>query len=269
MKVRKISLRKMLFIILLTVFIAGDAILGFALYYKTKKMLIDGIKDDARDIVVCAAHIIDVDAFDRVHKEGEDFDNIYAQLEEFCDYVGIEYVFTLREVSGHVEYVVDTDPDPGAVGEIYQYTAAMRKAFAGEVAVDAEPYTDRWGTFIGAYCPITKDGEVIGVAAIDVSVESVQAQTRQLAILIIVICIIVLAVLIIALLLMVKNFTKIFEDLDSEIRELSEDNDDLSKRIELQSGDEFEVIAEHINQFIDKISKDATEITDDKQEAGT
>ena len=57
-----------------------------------------------------------------------------------------------------------------AIGEAYdEVTENMRLAFAGTASFDAEPYSDRWGTWVSAYVPMRdpKTGAVESILGVD------------------------------------------------------------------------------------------------------
>lgn len=55
-----------------------------------------------------------------------------------------------------------------AIGETYEPSAALLKAFEGRNIFDDVPYTDRWGTWVSAYSPLRdSSGKIIGVLGVD------------------------------------------------------------------------------------------------------
>ncbi len=56
-----------------------------------------------------------------------------------------------------------------AIGEAYDdHSPELLRAFAGEIAFQDRPYTDRWGTWVSAYAPLwTSGGRVDGVLGVD------------------------------------------------------------------------------------------------------
>jgi hypothetical protein len=55
------------------------------------------------------------------------------------------------------------------IGEVYpEVDEELNRAFLGEEVFDAEPYTDRWGTWVSAYAPMKDDsGRVYAVLGVD------------------------------------------------------------------------------------------------------
>lgn len=255
MKVRKISISSLIFVVLLIVFIVSDTVIGVVMYNQTNTMLLDRIRGNAQSTVACVAKSVDPDEFSSIAKSGDDsFKKVFDELNLYKLNADVEYVYTLKEENGVPMFVVDTDPDePGELNEEYEYTDAMKKAFSGEIAVDEVPYTDEWGDHISAYAPILKNNKVLGIAVIDLSATDISVQSRNVALKIVLICVFSLVILLITLLVIVAKLKKGFRTLDSKIRDMTDGSGDLTKKISIKSGDEFEVIANHVNSFIEEI----------------
>ena len=86
----------------------------------------------------------------------------------------IKYVYTMRNVGGHVEFIVDADygnsQDPGAaIGEEYTPAGQIMDGFEKPVA-DNEFTTDEWGTFLSGYAPVKDSkGDIIGLVGVDMT----------------------------------------------------------------------------------------------------
>ncbi len=88
-----------------------------------------------------------------------------------------------RDADGTVRLIVDSETDYDhdgrfagereqrtAIGEAYDASGMpnLEGAFEGRPGFDRRPYTDRWGAWVSAYCPIhDANGEVDGVLGVD------------------------------------------------------------------------------------------------------
>ncbi|MBQ7201448.1 MAG: methyl-accepting chemotaxis protein, partial [Eubacterium sp.] len=116
------------------------------------------------------------------------------------------------------------------------------------------PYTDDWGEHISSYSPVmAEDGSVVGLAVIDTSMDWVNEQTKSLMLTIILVCAIVLVVGLLVVIGIVLVMRKKFVVLNNKISDLHDGSGDLTKEVELKSGDEFEVIGDNVNAFIRQI----------------
>lgn len=53
------------------------------------------------------------------------------------------------------QFVVDADPEePAEIGEAYESYEELTKALSGTACTDAEPTSDKWGTYFSAYAPV-------------------------------------------------------------------------------------------------------------------
>ena len=99
--------------------------------------------------------------------------------------IGIEYPYTMRlNDKGEIYFIVDsTDDDPATFGEIYYDPGeALKTNFAtlNEPIVEADFYTDEWGTWLSAYAPIYRsDGKIDGVVGIDILADNILAKERK------------------------------------------------------------------------------------------
>lgn len=119
-----------------------------------------------------AAAKIDSDVFQKISaKSGEDeaFYKVHGNLSDFLADETISYIYTLRLVDDHMEFVVDADPEePGGIGEEYEVEPEVMEAYrSGTAMALEEPYTDAWGMLYSGYAPIQDEaGNTVGIVAV-------------------------------------------------------------------------------------------------------
>ena len=271
MKVRKISMATKIMIAVIVLLVASDVVLAAVIYNATKNTLMSQIKENAKNIATTVAAHIDGDAFDTIHEgdeEGsEEFDTIHDELTVFLDNIGVEYVYTVRiGDSGYAEFVVDSDPEePGLPGDEFGDDGEdVMTAMRGQTTVNEEPYTDEWGTHLSAYSPIyDSSGAVVGAAVVDTSMDWANEQIARVEERITIVSLIVLAAGILLMVLISRGIKASFKKLNDKVADLTEGDGDLTKRIELTSGDEFETIGENINALIEFIRNIMLNISQD------
>lgn len=104
----------------------------------------------------------------------------------------IIYVYTIRQTPVGWEFVLDPTPpgdhDSDGVQDrsnlLDPYSAmtdtGVRAYSSGEVLVESEPESDKWGSFFSGYAPIrAQDGSVIGLAGVDISQTVLEAHYRE------------------------------------------------------------------------------------------
>ena len=130
----------------------------------------------------------------------------------------------------------------------------------GGPSVTEDPFTDEWGTFYSGYAPITQDGKVLGIVAVDYEASSIQTSLNSLIrnILLAVGAAILFAAL--AALLVAVRMRRNFIKVNDKILEVASDDGDLTKVLNITSGDELEVIGNSLNRLLEKTGNTIREI---------
>ena len=253
MKTRKVSIASQLFIFITGAAIVVALIVGIVAYFTMGTFLKQKNMDDVLEIAVIAAENIDERTFSQA-VEGDP--KALAELEDslafFLEGDSIAYIYTMMPLDDdYFQYVVDTDPEnPEPYGAEYEAEDAMFDTMRGIPSVTPEPVTDEWGTFYSGYAPISYHGEVLGFVGVDYEATSIQTSLNSLIlnVFIAVIISIILAVLL-ALAISVRmsrNFIKV----NNKILEVASDDGDLTKVLEINSGDELEIIGNNLNKLL-------------------
>ena len=195
--------------------------------YRARNGIRKAIQQRMLDIANCAAGSVSGDVLESIDSEeaigSAKYNNVYNTLTIFRDNVELEYVYVIREDgNGGFIFILDTDPvSPAGYGDVAENTAARMSAANGFASVDEIPYTDEWGEFYSAYGPVYNSfGRVVGIVAVDFSVEwfedQVSAQTRTTVIAYIIILIFTQLVAAMLSFLTVKPYVKAQGELIAE-----------------------------------------------------
>lgn len=272
MKVRKISIFNQLFIWLAILLLAGNVVLGFSAYGRSESALFGQIQGNAQNIAQCAAMNVSGDLLQGIEigEEGtEDYNTIVEELALFRDNADIEYIYTLRQVGeNEFIFVVDSDlEEPAAIGDMCEETEALSVAFKEQITTaDDEPFSDEWGSHVSAYSPVYDGDIVVGAVGVDISANWIDEQMKDLRNLVIIVCVVTYVISLILLSLVMSKFKNGMKKLNDKVKELSRGSGDLTKEIDIASGDELEVIAGNMNAFIRQIRslvKDVAQSTED------
>ncbi|MBO5209618.1 MAG: HAMP domain-containing protein [Lachnospiraceae bacterium] len=248
----KITLTSMLIVLFISLLISGISISYM------KNYLLNVSRDYTKSVAETAAATIDGNQIAGIQagdEETEDYRIILEQLQAFLVNEDVEYIYTMRQVDGTVQFVVDADTEEGAsIGEEYETYDKIDIAFTGEITLDDEVTTDEWGSYYSAFAPIYDDnGAVVAIVGVDCSVDSINEKTQNMAkVLVIVEAISILVAFLISMFtgqLMAKNVLVI----NHKMEELAGNGGDLTQEIQINSGDEIESVANSFNAFIVKL----------------
>ncbi len=145
---------------------------GIVAYMTLRDNLMSQIQENTVVNAQIAAAKIDSDVFQKISaKSGEDeaFYMVHGNLSDFLADETISYIYTLRLVDDHMEFVVDADPEePGGIGEEYEVEPEVMEAYrSGTAMALEEPYTDAWGMLYSGYAPIQDEaGNTVGIVAV-------------------------------------------------------------------------------------------------------
>lgn len=256
MKTRKLSIRVKLTIVISLVSVIGFCLMGIITYSRTSKVLISQIKNDAMGLANVAASEIDGDMFASIESEDDEaYQIVYDSLDKYKLSETIQYIYSMKQVGDkQAVFVVDTDEeDPAELNEEYEWLEDFEPAFAGEVCADSDITTDEWGSYFSAYAPIMDGDQVVGIVGCDVSIESINKSLAVLRNLTIAMVIVFGAACIVAANLIGAVIGANLKRLNNKVKDLNSGDGDLTKKIDITSGDELEVIANGVNSFTDSI----------------
>lgn len=263
MKTKKLSIAAQLFLFILGSAIIVALIVGSVAYSNMGSFLQKKCKDDVMEIAVIAAENVDGAVFAKA-MEGDEASllSVKDSLSFFLVGESVTYVYTLMPKNAdYFQFVVDTDPDdPGEYAEDYEAQEAMFEAMQGRSSVTKDPFTDEWGTFYSGYAPILLDGKVLGIVAVDYEASSIQTSLSSLIrnILFAVGAALIFAVA--AALLVAVRMRRNFIKVNDKILEVASDDGDLTKVLNINSGDELEVIGNSLNRLLEKTANTVREI---------
>ncbi|MBO4910189.1 MAG: hypothetical protein J5476_13015 [Lachnospiraceae bacterium] len=258
MKVRRISISLQIFLINVIVLVAASAILGTVSIKQSSSAMETLIKQRMLDIANLAANHMDGDLLEALEdgdQETEEFESALEVLSVYRDNTNLEYIYCMEKSGSGFIFTVDADPeDPADWGDEVEVTDALIEAGNGHAGVDDEPYSDEWGNHYSAYSPVyTSDGKIAGVVGVDFSAEWYDQQVASHIRIVSFISLIIVVLSIVAIFILISRIKKSFSALNNKLCDIADGSGDLTKKIEISSGDEFEVIAGNMNTFIEQI----------------
>ena len=237
MKEFRTGVRTQVLIILSVFLILLNFIMGKIMMEYTQTSLRTQIHSRMLDTAASAASMIRGDDYEKITKNNADspeYRHVKQVLEIFTVHTTLEYVYGLRRLDDGT-FIFTIDPalsNATEFGEVAQPNEAMRKAITGIPAVTQEPYTDSYGKFYTAYCPIlNSNNEVVGLVAADCNAEWYDNQMNKIRNSIIASCIVSLLIGAGIVFVFANRLRKKFIALNSEMRELAIDIHSFTKQV--------------------------------------
>lgn len=267
MKVRKVKITVLLFILISIVVLLGNITLGAVIYTKAESALTKQVKDNVINIAGSSAASIDGADFKTIDNSSdeaqEEYKKIYETLAAFRDNTDIEYIYTFRVDDNVPTYVIDSDTEePADYGEELDMSDGIEGAMKGEPTTDSESLSDEWGEHLSAYAPIYDGDEIVGFVGIDISMDWMNNQIAKIRNIIIMVCVCSYIVAFMVIVFFAVKLSKSFKVLNNKIEDLNSGDGDLTRNIEIRSGDEFETIANNINVFLAEIRNLVSGVSD-------
>ncbi len=258
-KVRKIRLStKITLAVIITTLMVELMIGGFSIM-KAKKDMMEISVSHTRDVAMMAASFVDGDMLNELMPGDEDtpeYAAVLSQLDSFLvDNSDIAFIYTMRKRDGVLEFVVDADQEDGAaIGEEYETYDVIDKALEGNAVVDEEVTTDEWGSVYSGFAPIyDSKGNIAGIVGVDCSVDTINARVADMGRTILIIGITAFVIAILAAFAVGRFMTRNIMLIQGKMDEMAKSGGDLTRSIDLKSGDELENVAGSFNEFLDKL----------------
>ncbi len=186
-----LSLRISIGVAFVGIVLLTSALLGAATYLGISSFIRTGISEELRGAAGLTALAINPAAHAEIQKPGDEKKEAYAaarrvmrKARNLCR--NVRFIYTMRmNPEGQVIFVVDAEDNlstASRVGDIYpnpspKLIAAFSKPY--EVQVEDCFQTDKWGTFLSSYAPITSgDGRLDAVLGMDISAHEIIGYER-------------------------------------------------------------------------------------------
>ncbi len=263
MKTRKISIAAQLFLFILGAVMIVALVVGCVSYSTMENFLRQKSMNDVMEIAVIAAENVDAETFlSAVEGDAKALETVKNSLSFFLAGDSVTYVYTLMpKDTDNFQFVVDTDPeDPGEYAEDYTAQDAMFEAMQGKPSVTKEAFTDEWGTFYSGYAPILHNGKALGIIAVDYEASSIRTSLNSLIRNLLAAVTIGIFFAVSAALLAAVRMKRNFKKVNDKIIEVVSSDGDLTKVLDITSGDELEIIAMSLNKLLQKTGNTVREI---------
>jgi len=174
-------------------------------------------------------------------------------MQSIADKWNIRYIYTLYKNGEDIFYGIDADSSDEAypIGEKFvEDFEYLEPVFNGESIADTEFVEEDDMFLLSAYAPLYYNNEIIGILGLDfdctdlnTKIQKQRTSTSLLSLMIIIISSTTIALVITRIL---KNLSRI----NNKLVEIVDSNGDLTKKIEINSGDEIENLGNSLNDLL-------------------
>ncbi len=240
---------------------------SFAIY--TKENNLQNVRKNAINMATSLALLLDGEAIKSIHSEKDSaYKTEVAKLALYKENIDVKYAYTLAEAgNGKTCFILDEGEDYCSLYTEYDLLEEMKPAFNGKPSADNQVYTDQWGSQLSGYAPIKdSSGKVVGIACVDVDAASINASFRESLQLILIFALLGIFIGILLSVFSSKKIVTPVELLKNRLNDLVSAGADLTQRIDIQTGDELESLANSFNRFLDNLRTIVVKISSSAEE---
>lgn len=261
-KPRKLSIRYKILLPATLLIIVICVVMGVSSYSRMKENLIQEGMTQARTAANITVDMLDAAKVENLEEKGEsssDYTDVLAMLRTLKSDCNVKYLYTLYTDGNAVYYGADSDETEEQIhiGGIFEETYAdLETVFKGEVYVQDYIDSTEDGDLITVYAPITNEsGDVVAVLGSDYNAGDITAELNQSIRSVVIMALICIVVAALVMNLIVAGIMRRLNIVDEKIFELANREGDLTQQLNINSGDELELIAENVNLLLDFIRK--------------
>lgn len=229
-------------------------------YNIVSQYLEDAMKGNVIAMAEMAASETDGDLFETL-APGDEITEVYQEMQEemfkFFKDKDVTYVYSLKPLNEQeMQFIVAADPagDPCQIGDPYDIQEEMKEALSGQVAITDEPVQDEWGVFYTAYAPIYNSAnEIVGIIGVDCESSNIREKANSLMMTLVITGLLCLVLMILVNIIFARKVGTNMSRVNQKLLDVVYSDGDLTKKLEVESGDELEIISGNINALLENI----------------
>jgi PAS domain S-box-containing protein len=269
MKPRKFSFKTKLIVLVEATIIVVNVILGYGVWREIDGKVREISRQKLMAIAASSAAVIDVPSHETIETEedenSESYQNIHSILHRLIQAnPGVDDIYTMRKtdkeniwifiVTGdetrdkNGNGVIEPEEESVVVGEGYDVSEfpQMKTAFSGATA-DYNTSCDSWGCFLSGYAPIIDEkGNAVAIVGVDMSAQDLVAYEKNSKILFFSVILLILILFPVLMYFFLNILVRPVKKIVAGIENFSKD---LSSRMKIETGDEFEIIGNSFNMM--------------------
>lgn len=272
-KTRRLSIKTKLLLPVVVLVTTLCVVLGISSYKRMEESTVAMGVDQADIVSKMAVTVVNGDVLKTLGpgcEDGAEYQQLRNQLCEIQQSYDIKYLYTLHTDKETVYYGIDTDASEecAAFGDEFEVSyEELAGCFEGEDYV--QDYIDVTvdGHLISVYKPIyDSTGAVVAVLGCDYDASKVSARLADALKQTVLISVIALVVDLIILGLVIHSMMRGLKQVEGKMYELVHSEGDLTKKFEIKSGDELEIIANNVNELLSYIREIMLHISENSRQ---
>lgn len=259
-KTRRGSIRKKILLLVSFIILLVCIIIGINAYKQINDGMVAMGVEQAEVAADMALKVIDAELLKELEPgcEGsEAYQSILADMSQVQKDFGIKFLYTLYTDGTQVYYGVDTDSTQhkAEYGKVFEVSYdELKTVFQGQEYVQDFIDVTGDGYLVSAYRPIYDNaGEVIAVLGCDYDAVAITERLNESFRQMLITTVICLVGAIFLVSFLVNAITRSLSVINTKIFDLANNEGDLTQKLEINSGDELELIADNINKLLEYI----------------
>ena len=260
-KVRKRSIRWKLLIPVVVVMIAVCSLLSAFACSTVETEMTEMGQLQAKTVALLAEGSLDAEVVAQITTPGMENTDLYKSQQEILINVqnrgNVLYIYTLYTDGQNVYYGIDADTTETAcaIGEEFEVSyEKLKSVFAGEVYVEAEIDESDGEALLTTYVPITaEDGTVVAVLGCDYDASDILYELKDTQTKTVMLTVEGVLISMAIVFFVINNIIKGLNNVNNKLYDLVNNEGDLTRKLEVKSGDELELIAGNVNAMLEYI----------------
>lgn len=260
MKTRKLSIQVKILLPVIILIVLLCVVMGMSSYEQLNDGMVAMGIEQADLASSMAVKVIDGELLKELEpgcEAGEEYQTVLGKLSDIQQSCGIKFLYTLYTDGKQVYYGIDTDgtENKSAYGELFEVSyAELKPVFEGEEYVQDYIDITEDGHLISAYKPIYDNaGDVVGILGCDYDAMHVTEKLNESLKRVMVIAVVCLGVAVGLIGLIISAIMRGLKLVDQKIFDLVHNEGDLTQKLDVNSGDELELIANNVNALLEHI----------------
>lgn len=274
MKEKKVfGLRFKIMLPVLIINVLVCVVLGVLIYRNVYNEMIERGRANATTAAKLASRLIVPEDMKAVAEKLEicpEYERIMSVIRYLQEETEIAEVYTFAKRGEDFYYTASSSDGDGSefenMTQMYpEYLSDAEKAYTMDMFCTDKIERSKFGVLMTVYQSIyTEDGERVGVIGVDFDVSAIMEYMNRLIVIILVTAVALCMVSALILILLINKILSGIKNVQSKMEELLSNHGDLTRRIEITSGDEVGQIGRllnHLLAYIQNIIRDISEIT--------